>query len=141
MHCHSVAEGLASVPLPEESPACSAGMPPPPNAAYPVSKKDATISGASTVVKIPRADTDKTVTALVPSSVRRGAVPGSMGPARPARPMASAVGMVPNEALRPAAGSSAIPVQKVPLPKGAGVFDSKYQDFMTEMADLGALAA
>ena len=102
-------------------------------------KKDATISAAATVVKMPRADMDKTVTALVPTSVRR-----STGPvlAKPGRGSAQPVGMVPREALRSGPPGPQLSAQQaVPVEGGTGVLDRKYQDFMAEMAGLGALAA
>ena len=117
-------------------------MLPPPNAAPPPAahKKDAPISAASTVSKMPRADMDKTVTALVPTSVRRGGAATAVA-AKPQRAAPLSVGMVPKEALKPAAGPVQFAQQNVPVEGGTGVLDRKYQDFLSEMADLGALAA
>ena len=119
---------------------CAGALPPPGTAqSASTAKKEATISGASTVIKMPRADMDKTVTALVPTSVRRAG--GPVVAAKPQRVMQAAVGMVPTEALRPAAAPVQNPQQAVPVEGGTGVLDRKYQDFLSEMADLGALAA
>ena len=83
---------------------------------------------------------DKTVTALVPTSVRRGPAPAAV--VKPHRPIQAFVGMVPAQALKPAAGLAAQPAQQaVPVIGGTGVLDRKYEDFLAEMADLGALAA
>lgn len=109
-----------------------------------------TIQAASTVVKIPRADQDKTVTSMVPASlrVRRDAAAA----ARPKKLALTAAptlesdqrsslisaNAAPNAA--PAVGG-AIPQRRPPLTANSGAFDRKYEDFMHEMADLGALEA
>lgn len=61
--------------------------------------------------------------------------------AKPLRPAPMSVGMVPKEALKPSAAPVQNPRQTVPVEGGTGVLDRKYQDFLAEMADLGALAA
>lgn len=117
-------------------------MPPQDAALSAAPKKDATISAASTVVKMPRADMDKTVTALVPASVRRAAGPVTTAP-KSSRSSLQAVGMVPKDALRPVPAPAAQSQQQaaVPVEGGTGVLDVKYQNFLAEMADLGALAS
>ena len=111
-----------------------------------------TIQAASTVVKIPRAEQDKTVTSMIPASlrVRRDAAAAARPrkasfPASPSaapqlgseKPALAAVNAAPNAA--PALNSSTH--RRPALGAGAGVFDRKYEDFMHEMADLGALGA
>lgn len=111
-----------------------------------------TIQAASTVIKIPRADQDKTVTSMIPASlrVRRDAAAAARPrkaslPAAPSaapqlgseKPALTAVNAAPNAA--PAL--LGISQRRPALGIGAAGFDRKYEDFMHEMADLGALGA
>ena len=111
-----------------------------------------TIQAASTVVKIPRAEQDKTVTSMIPASlrVRRDA-------AAAARPRKSSLPAAPSAAPQLGSKNNALTAvnaapnaapallgsmqRRTALGTGAGGFDRKYEDFMHEMADLGALGA
>lgn len=113
-----------------------------------------TIQAASTVVRIPRADQDKTVTSMVPASLRvrrdAAAAARSKKASFPSAPSAapsleSEQGKLPAFNAAPSAApvlSNAPGSQTRPtLATGGGGFDRKYEDFMHEMADLGALGA
>ena len=98
---------------------------------------------------------DRTVTAMVPASVRvrREAAPmlrpralaGSVGPARGRPVVGPSFGLAPAPAPAAAAAVAAVP-RSVMVPRAAalapaatGAVDAKYNDFMAEMASLGAL--
>lgn len=99
-----------------------------------------TIQAASTVVKMPRADQDKTVTSMVPASlrVRREAAAA----AKPRRPLVTAA---PSAAPSIGDGFGLAPQPTAPAASqrrpvaASSAFDKKYEDFMQEMAGLGAL--
>ena len=105
--------------------------------APPGAKKDAkpTVMGQSTVVKMPRATDDKTVTAMVPASLRVRRDLNAMRPRTVGRPGVAA-----------AAGFGLLPALEKPAPAAApkpavpAETDKKYQDFLAEMSALGALA-
>ena len=86
------------------------------------------------MVRIPRAETDKKVTSMVPASVRRAAAP--LAPGLRKQLGAAPVGMVPSSALRAPAKAPAL---SRPGGQGQGVLDQKYKDFMAEMEVLGAV--
>ena len=108
--------------------------------------KDAkpTIQAASTVVKMPRADQDKTVTSMVPASLRVRRESASAAAARPRGEMRSAAPSAaprvgPDFGLAPSAPAPPLAAPRRPSVGGSRVFDKKYEDFMAEMAGLGAL--
>ena len=103
-------------------------------------KKDfkPTVTGQSTVVKMPRANEDKTVTAMVPASVRVRR-----------EQAANAAALRPKTGLTGASATSGfglMPVTAVaqtvsaPRPAMPSETDTKYQDFLAEMNALGAMA-
>lgn len=110
----------------------------------PPEHKDAkpTIQAASTVVKMPRAEQDKAVTSMVPASLRvrrESAAPA----AKPRRLVSAAPSAAPQIAFDFGLAPSAAPpltavVTRQRKPVGT-MFDKKYEDFMHEMAGLGAL--
>lgn len=116
--------------------------PPPPSASVAIkTKKDtqSTFTGQSTVVKMPRANEDKTVTAMVPASVRvRREQAANTAAARPrSHTGASAMsgfGLMPTSLI-----TRAVPA--VPKPAVPSETDAKYQDFLAEMNALGAMAS
>ncbi|KAK9833413.1 hypothetical protein WJX81_003227 [Elliptochloris bilobata] len=125
--------------------------PPPGMTAAAGAKKAPTISGASTVVKMPRAQDDRSVTAMVPASVRvrREAAPslkpralsGSTGPGRGRPVVGPGFGLAPAPTPAPVQAPRSVLLPRAmaaPAP-AAGAVDAKYQDFMAEMASLGAL--
>lgn len=110
---------------------------PPPAGAPPGAKKDAnpTVMGQSTVIKMPRATDDKTVTAMVPASLRVRRDQNAMrlrAVGRPGVAVAAGFGLLP--ALEKPAPAAA------PKPAVPAETDKKYQDFLAEMSALGALA-
>lgn len=99
----------------------------------------ATFTGRPTVVKMPRANEDKTVTAMVPASVRVRREQASnaqvVQPRSHVRASAmSGFGLMP---------TSLIPhdVPAVPKPAVPSETDANYQDFLAEMNALGAMAS
>ncbi|KAK9815955.1 hypothetical protein WJX74_001016 [Apatococcus lobatus] len=98
-----------------------------------------TISAASTVIKMPRAQDDRTVTAMVPASVR---LRRDAAPSAPAR-------IAPQHLQQPKAvpevgpGFGLAPQSAAAAAGGAGyagtAMDKKYEDFLAEMEGLGAL--
>ncbi|DBB17731.1 hypothetical protein WJX82_007314 [Trebouxia sp. C0006] len=121
-------------------------MPPPPGpppgiAAASRIKKDtqSTFTGQSTVVKMPQASEDKTVTAMVPASVRvKREMAANAAVQRPrSHTGASALsgfGLMPTNIITHAARS-------IPKPAVPSETDNKYQDFLAEMNALGAMAS
>ncbi|DBA87905.1 hypothetical protein WJX77_002812 [Trebouxia sp. C0004] len=121
-------------------------MPPPPGpppgiAAASRIKKDtqSTFTGQSTVVKMPCASEDKTVTAMVPASVRvKREMAANTAVQRPrSHKGASALsgfGLMPTNVINHAAPS-------IPKPAVPSETDTKYQDFLAEMNALGAMAS
>ena len=103
-------------------------------------KKDtqSTFTGQSTVVKMPKATEDKTVTSMVPAAVRvRREQAANAARQRPRNSAASATtgfGLMPTSFASHSA--SAAPKPAVPSES-----DSKYQDFLAEMNALGAMAS
>lgn len=101
------------------------------------------------MVKIPRADQDKTVTSMVPASLRVRRDGAAAAAARPKRAsFTAAPSAAPKiggeQEILPAvnAAPNAAPMVSVSggSMAGAGVaFDRKYEAFMHEMAGLGAL--
>ena len=112
-----------------------------------------TIQAASTVVKMPRADQDKTVTSMVPASLRvrrdsgpalKSRKPPNLSAAPSAAPQigaASDFGLVPSAAPALPSSASALVQRRPAAVGGRGGFDKKYEDFMSEMEGLGALEA
>ena len=105
--------------------------------APPGAKKDAnpTVMGQSTVIKMPRATDDKTVTAMVPAALRVRRDQNAMrlrAVGRPGVAAAAGFGLLP--ALEKPAPAAA------PKPAVPAETDKKYQDFLAEMSALGALA-
>ena len=104
-------------------------------------KKDtkSTFTGQSTVVKMPRANEDKTVTAMVPTSVQvRREQAANAAASRPKTGLtgASAIsgfGLMPTTVI-------ACNLPAVPRPAVPSETDTKYQDFLAEMNALGAMA-
>ena len=131
---------LQQIPLcSTEAPLPCAG-PPPGMGAASRGKKDtqSTFTGQSTVVKMPKATEDKTVTAMVPAAVRvRREQAANAARQRPRNSAASATtgfGLMPTSFASTSA--SAAPKPAVPSES-----DSKYQDFLAEMNALGAMAS
>ncbi|KAL3158332.1 hypothetical protein ABBQ38_010573 [Trebouxia sp. C0009 RCD-2024] len=117
------------------------GPPPSTSAATKERRKDtqSTFTGQATVVKMPKANEDKTVTSMVPASVRvRREQAANAVVARPRSSVsASAVsgfGLMPTSLI-----SRAVPA--VPKPAVPSETDAKYQDFLAEMNALGAMAS
>ncbi len=115
--------------------------PPPGIAAASRIKKDtqSTFTGQSTVVKMPQASEDKTVTAMVPASVRvKREMAANAAVQRPrSHTGASALsgfGLMPTNIITQAARS-------IPKPAVPSETDNKYQDFLAEMNALGAMAS
>ena len=133
LHQHNSATQTVVVSM---SPQCIAGLPASMSATAKI-KKDtqSTFTGQSTVVKMLRANEDKTVTAMIPASVRVRREQG-VAPARQ-RSHAGASAML-GFGLMPTSLSSHVPstAPKPAVPSGA---DSKYQDFLAEMNALGAM--
>lgn len=103
-------------------------------------KKDtkSTFTGQSTVVKMPRANEDKTVTAMVPASVRVRREQAANAASRPKAGLAGAsatsgFGLMPATVV-------ARTVAVAPRPAVPSETDTKYQDFLAEMNALGAMA-
>ncbi|DBA83379.1 TPA: hypothetical protein ACH3X2_006526 [Trebouxia sp. C0005] len=114
--------------------------PPPGTAAASRIKKDtqSTFTGQSTVVKMPRASEDKTVTAMVPASVRvKREMAANAAVQRPrshtGTSAVSGFGLMPTNIINHAAPS-------IPKPAVPSETDTKYQDFLAEMNALGAMA-
>ena len=114
--------------------------PPPGIAAASRIKKDtqSTFTGQSTVVKMLQASEDKTVTAMVPASVR---VKREMAANAVQRPRShtgasalSGFGLMPTNIVTHAAPS-------IPKPAVPSETDTRYQDFLAEMNALGAMAS
>ena len=98
-----------------------------------------TFTGASTVVKMPRANEDKTVTAMVPASVRvRREQAANAALARPRSGLTGA-SAISGFGLMPTNIPARIP-QTAPRPAVPAETDTKYQDFLAEMNALGAMA-
>ncbi|CAK0784079.1 hypothetical protein CVIRNUC_007282 [Coccomyxa viridis] len=141
------------------------GMPPPgysappsvapSRSAAPGHEKKTTITGQSTVTKLPRAQDDRTVTSMVPASVRVRREEASassravLGPGAKGRPtVGPGFGLAPalftSSAVRPAApaarpaGAMSAPAAKPAGPATTAV-DRKYQAFLAEMSELGAV--
>ena len=98
-----------------------------------------TFTGQATVVKMPKANEDKTVTSMVPASVRvrREQAPNAAVVRPRSSVSASAVsgfGLMPTSLV-----SHAVP--SVPKPAVPSETDAKYQDFLAEMNALGAMAS
>ncbi|KAK9813176.1 hypothetical protein WJX72_010156 [[Myrmecia] bisecta] len=115
------------------------------------------ISGATTVVRMPKAQNDKSVTSMVPASlrIRREAAPTTTMRPRVLSGLAAAktpvvgpgFGLAPKLAPKAAAPSMApapgpkpaVPAVAAAADGGGTAMDRKYQDFLSEMAGLGAL--
>ena len=115
--------------------------PPPGIAAASRIKKDtqSTFTGQSTVVKMPRACEDKTVTAMVPASVRvKREMAANAAVQRPrshtGTSALSGFGLMPTNIITHAAPA-------IPKPAVPSETDTKYQDFLAEMNALGAMAS
>ncbi|CAL8469062.1 g8603 [Coccomyxa elongata] len=126
------------------------GPPPGPPPAYSApatgEKKAPTITGQSTVAKLPKAQDDRTVTSMVPASVRvRREEPSTrprLGPgaavARSRPVIGPGFGLAPAAPAGAAAGP-AVPLARPAAPAAATVMDKKYQAFLAEMSELGAV--
>ncbi|KAK9908252.1 hypothetical protein WJX75_004876 [Coccomyxa subellipsoidea] len=113
-------------------------------------KKAPTITGQSTVAKLPKAQDDRTVTSMVPASVRvRREDPSTkprLGPgaavARSRPVVGPGFGLAP---AVPAGAAAATPATAVARPAAPGApapgtaIDRKYQAFLAEMSELGAV--
>ncbi|EIE21057.1 hypothetical protein COCSUDRAFT_67053 [Coccomyxa subellipsoidea C-169] len=120
-------------------------------AAAPGEKKAPTITGQSTVAKLPRAQDDRTVTSMVPASVRVRREEPSMKPrlgpgaavARSRPVVGPGFGLAPAAPVGPAAAAApaaAVARPVAPGPPAAGTaIDRKYQAFLAEMSELGAV--
>lgn len=97
------------------------------------------------MVKIPRAEQDKTVTCMVPASLRvrrdAGAVAKPKKASFSAAPSAAPQVGAPNVSAPSAAPAipTFAPARRPAAASTGGVFDKKYEDFMSEMAGLGAI--
>ena len=101
------------------------------------------IQAASTVAPRPRAQDDRRLTSMVPASVRvrRDSAAAKQAHGVPLPPVNAAPTVGPGFGLIPAPAPVIVrhPPKPAPPRTGGSAIDRKYQDFVAEMAGLGAL--